>query len=99
MDRHGYYLFTFLLENDIPREAFKKAIKAEGVPIQLEYPAIHTLEFIKKKKLGIGEFPVSDHLADRSVWLYHNALLGTEEEVSLIAKAIEKVVENRNELI
>jgi len=98
LGRHGHYLFTFLLENDIPREPFNKAIEAEGVPIQLEYPAVHTLEFIKKKKLGEGEFPVSEHIANRSVWLYHHALLGTEEEVSLIAEAIKKVIEHKNEL-
>lgn len=98
LGRHGYYLFTFNLEDDIPREVFKNAIRAEGVPVELEYPAVHTLEFIKKMNLGTGEFPVSDHLAERSVWLCHNALLGTEEEVSSIAMAVEKVIENKNVL-
>ncbi len=98
MGRHGHYLFTFILEADIPREIFRKAIKAEGVPVQLEYPAVHTLECIKKKNLSGGKFPVSKKLADRSIWLYHHALLGDEDHVSLIAEAIKKIIANKNEL-
>lgn len=96
--RHGHYLFTFILEADIPREIFKKAVSAEGVLVQLEYPAIHTLEFIKKSGMDKGQFPVSDLLAARSVWLYHQILLADEKEVSFIAKAILKVIENKDEL-
>lgn len=98
MGRHGYYLFTFILEADIPREIFKRAIKAEGVPIQLEYPAVHTLECIKKKDMDGGNFPVSTKLADRSIWLYHEALLGDENQVAQIAEAIKKVFENKDSL-
>lgn len=96
--RHGHYLFTFILEADIPREIFKKALAAEGVLVQLEYPAVHTLEFMKKSGMNKGEFPVSDLLAARSVWLCHQMLLAGEKEVSLIAEAIHKVIENKNEL-
>jgi 3-amino-5-hydroxybenzoate synthase len=96
--RHGHYLFTFLLEAGVDREAFKKALTAEGVPLQREYPAVHTLAFIRARGLGNGSFPVSDALARNSVWMYHHPLLGSEEDVALIAKAIKKVLANKKEL-
>lgn len=98
MERHGYYLFIFILEADIPKEKFKKALEAEGVPVQLEYPGIHILEFIRKKKSVKGEFPVSERLYNRSVWLYHHPLLSDEDTVSQIAEAIKKIIDNKNEL-
>ncbi len=98
VERHGHYLFTFVLEADVPREKFKAALKAEGVPVQLEYPAIHTLEFMKKAGMDRGTFPVADLLAQRSVWLYHEALLGTEEQIHQIADAVRKILENRRDL-
>jgi len=98
MDRHGYYLFTFILDADIPRRAFNEAVKAEGVPIQVEYPAVHSIECIRKKNMSGGSFPVSDRVAERSVWLYHEALLGDEESVHLIAEAIGKVIQHKHEL-
>jgi dTDP-4-amino-4,6-dideoxygalactose transaminase len=98
MGRHGYYLFTFIIEADISRSMFRKALTAEGVPTQLEYPALHTLEFIKKKGMDAGHFPESTKLADRSIWLYHEALLGDENQVAQIAEAVEKIIHNKNEL-
>jgi len=96
--RHGFYLFTFLLDEDIPRDAFKKAIEAEGVPIQEEYPTIHSLEFMRARGYGEQSFPVSSRIANHSVWLYHRALLGSREDTGRIAEAVEKVVRHKAEL-
>jgi dTDP-4-amino-4,6-dideoxygalactose transaminase len=96
--RHGHYLYLFTLENGIPREPFKKALQAEGVPVQLEYPALHTLECIRTRGLGEGSFPHADRAALRSVWLYHHALLGGEEQTALIAQAVKKVLDHKDEL-
>lgn len=98
LGRHGYYLFTFILENEIPRDKFKEALRAEGVPVQLEYPAIHNLECVRKKNLHRGDYHVSEKVAKRSIWLYHHALLGGEEDIFLISEAVKKVIVNKNEL-
>jgi dTDP-4-amino-4,6-dideoxygalactose transaminase len=92
LTRHGYYLYTFILEADIPRKAFKEALAAEGCLVQLEYPAIHTLPFMEPYVNKNAEFPVSALLGDRSVWFYHNALLGTEKQIEQTAKAVRKVI-------
>ena len=98
MQRHGYYLYTFVLEEDVPRDEFTRALSAEGVPVQLEYPALHMLECLKKKGLTAGSFPVSQQLAQRSVWLLHHALLGDEKQTTLIADAIRKVLDHKDDL-
>jgi len=98
LTRHGYYLFTFVLEAEVPRAAFKRALVAEGVPVQLEYPAVHTLEFIRKMGADAGKFPTSTRLASRSVWLCHNCLLADEAQIRLIAEAVSKVLANQGEL-
>lgn len=96
--RHGHYLYIFTLQDDVPRDPFKKALEAEGVPVQLEYPALHTLECIRTRGLGEGAFPNADRAARRSVWLYHHALLGSEEQTALIAQAVKKVLDHKDEL-
>jgi dTDP-4-amino-4,6-dideoxygalactose transaminase len=90
--RHGYYLFTFILDADVPRDAFRTALAAEGVPVQSEYTALHTHEYIRKAGMDKGDFPVSDRLASRSIWLFHNCLLAEKEQVALIAGAVKKVL-------
>jgi 3-amino-5-hydroxybenzoate synthase len=96
LDRHGHYLFTFILEADVPRESFKKALTAEGCLVELEYPALHSLEFMKPYIDPLREYPVSTLLADRGICLYHRSLLGTTEQTEQIAKAIEKVLKQIN---
>jgi 3-amino-5-hydroxybenzoate synthase len=92
LEIHGHYLFTFMLDEHYDRATFKKALKAEGVLVQLEYPAIHTLDFMKPYVGPHDSFPVSTKLADHSVWMYHNALLGTKDQIHQIAEAVRKVL-------
>jgi dTDP-4-amino-4,6-dideoxygalactose transaminase len=98
VDRHGHYLFIFRLADDIPRTAFRMALEAEGVPTQLEYPAIHSLDFVRKIGLGAEVFPHSSAVARTSVWLYHHALLGDRGDMELIAAAVKKVIQHKEEL-
>ncbi len=98
VDRHGHYLFIFTLAEGIPRNAFRAALEAEGVPTQLEYPAIHSLEFVRKMRLGADAYPNSSAAAGRSVWLYHRALLGERGDMESIAAAIRKVLQHKDEL-
>jgi len=94
LEVHGHYLFTFMLDERYDRATFKKALKAEGFLVQLEYPAIHTLDFMKPYVKEGDVFPVSTKLADHSIWMYHNALLGTREQVYQMAEAVQKVLKH-----
>ena len=75
------------------------ALQAEGVPVENQYPALHMVECLKKRGLTEGNFPVSQELADRSVWIFHHALLADDDQIALIATAIEKVLDQRDELV
>ncbi len=98
LETHGHYLFTFILEDDIPRESCKKALQAEGCLIQLEYPAIHSLDFMKPYIDSTRKFPVSTLLEQKSIWFYHNALLGTKDQVVQTAEAVNKVLASKSKL-
>ena len=82
VQRNGHYLYIFVLEEDVPRDRFREALGAEGVPVESEYPAIHALQFIQARGLGTGSFPASDEVAARSVWLCHHGLLGSEDDIA-----------------
>ena len=98
LEIHGHYLYTFLLDDGVNRDAFKKALKAEGFLAQLEYPAIHTLDFMRPYVAKGATFPNSTRLANHSVWMYHNGLLGTEEQIHQIAEAVGKVMSAKDSL-
>ena len=99
LGRHGHYLYPFVLEADIPHAAFTRALQAEGVPVENQYPALHMVECLKKRGLTEGNFPVSQELADRSIWIFHHALLADDDQIALIATAIEKVLDQRDKLV
>ena len=98
LGRHGHYLFPFVLEADVPRGAFKRALRAEGVPVEDQYPALHEVACLRHRGLTEGEFPASRELSERSVWIFHHALLAGEGQVCLIADAVSKVLDHRREL-
>lgn len=97
--RHGFYLFILQVhDTSIDRDAFKAALHAEGVPTELHYPPIHTLEFMRTHGLVEGSFPGSTYVADRSIWIYHRVLLGERQDLQRIAEAVDKVMRNREQL-
>ncbi len=98
LGRHGHYLYPFVLEADVPRDAFKKALKAEGVPVEDQYPALHTIECLRKSGVTDGAFPVASEIADRSVWIFHHALMAEDAQIDRIAAAVEKVLAARADL-
>ncbi len=99
LGRHGHYLYPFVLEAGVPRDAFKRALRAEGVPVEDPYPALHEVACLRHRGLTEGEFPVSTELSERSVWIFHHALLAVEGQVCRIADAVGKVLDHRGELV
>ncbi len=54
VDMQGLYVYPFLYDSDyfegLSRESFSRALVAEGIPIELSYPALHEIEVIKKRQ-------------------------------------------------
>ena len=100
VNRHGFYLFIFQIDGQgVPRDAIREALDAEGVPTELHYPPVHSLEFMRRRGLSAGSFPASDTIADRAIWVYHRVLLAERKDVELIAAAVEKVMRNKEQLM
>jgi len=98
---------------DVPTERFIEAFNAEGIPTQASYPPLHDLDIFKsgeyRKRLSGGqdksehafmqaEFPNTLKGAWETVWLPQPVLLGTQEDMTLVVEAIQKIQANAGQL-
>jgi len=98
---------------DVPTERFIEAFNAEGIPTQASYPPLHDLDVFKsgeyRKRLCGGQdksehafmqagFPNTLKGAWETVWLPQPVLLGTQEDMTLVVEAIQKIQANARHL-
>lgn len=104
---HGWHLFVFRLPGiggAARRDAFCRALAAEGVPCSSGYPGLHRNAALRKEIAGLTArlglpyaepcVPVADQLATNTLWLPQPVLLGSEHDTRDIATAITKVLAN-----
>ncbi|WP_020576431.1 DegT/DnrJ/EryC1/StrS family aminotransferase [Actinopolymorpha alba] len=102
---HGWHLFIMRVPElgvTDRRDAFVRALAAEGIPCSSGYVGLHRNAALREeiatliKRLDLDytdpEVPVADRVASDTVWLPQPVLLGTEEDVRDIATAITKVL-------
>ncbi|MGH3491005.1 MAG: DegT/DnrJ/EryC1/StrS family aminotransferase [Actinopolymorphaceae bacterium] len=101
---HGRHLFVFRLPGvgAERRDAFVKALAAEGIPCSGGYQGLHRTSALRAEIASITgrlgqpypepKLPVTELLASDTVWLPQPVLLGTEEDIHDVATAIEKVL-------
>jgi dTDP-4-amino-4,6-dideoxygalactose transaminase len=99
---HPRHLYIFRIKDkDIPKERFIKALNAEGIPALPGYgfPLYKNPAFLGK---GMDYSKVynenSEAACKEVVWILHNALLGTEEDMLDIVNAVKKIMANKDEL-
>lgn len=103
VNRHAYHMYMFRIESglnrSIPKEDLIQKINAEGIPVLSGYHSLNENEAVKNEtKKWIGEdriyhCPVSERVsANEVVWLQQSVLLGDEEDMNDIAKALNKVM-------
>jgi dTDP-4-amino-4,6-dideoxygalactose transaminase len=108
---HGWHLYLFRvpgLGGAEKRDAFARALTAEGVPCATGYNGLHRNDALRQEATALAErlgqpypepeVPVTDQLVTDSVWLPQNTLLGTEEDTRAIADAIAKVLRHADSL-
>jgi dTDP-4-amino-4,6-dideoxygalactose transaminase len=98
---------------DVPTARFIEAFNAEGIPTQASYPPLHDLDVFKsgeyRKRLSGGQdksehafmqagFPNTLKGAWETVWLPQPVLLGTQEDMTLVVEAIQKIHANAGQL-
>ncbi len=108
--RHGrrsFHFYAFRIDQeklDITREAFLRALSAEGVPGMGGWQSLDRNPLFTGKDGGAGvpsrggPCPVSDQVTRDCVWITHTVLLAPASAMRAIVRAAAKVVERRAEL-
>lgn len=94
------------------RDQIRHALLAEGIPLTTSYPPLHRLEMFKdrkslaprlrgkvtKIKYNDQKFPVTDRLADNTLWFTTSVLMGSKADCQTVLDAIVKISENAGEV-
>jgi dTDP-4-amino-4,6-dideoxygalactose transaminase len=103
--RHANHLYMFRLDKNITGKVekadFIKKVNAEGIPLSPGYvPLNRNTAIIERIKKLAGEerlytCPVAEQASEKEIlWLGQNVLLGTEEDMFDIARALQKVIDS-----
>ena len=99
--------------DDLPREKILAALQAEGIPCGGGYSfplydnrlfsSVDITSKVSSNRIDFSKYRRSCPVAEKAcreeaIWLTHNLFLGSEDDVLDIARAFEKVYENRGEL-
>lgn len=98
----------------VSTEKFIQAFNAEGIPTQASYPPVRKLDVFQnnefRKRLDPDhaceefpflqtEFPVTDDVAENTVWMVHRTLLGSADDTAEIVAVIKKIQNHSRELL
>jgi 3-amino-5-hydroxybenzoate synthase len=90
------------------RDQIRHALLAEGMSLTTAYPPLHRLEMFKdraslaprlrgkvtKIRYNKQKFPVTDHLAENTLWFNTNVLMGDRSDAKSVLEAIGKIANN-----
>jgi 3-amino-5-hydroxybenzoate synthase len=96
----------------VSRDQLRTALLAEGLPVTTGYPPMHRLEMFADPdglaprirdrapypNYAAQQFPVTDKLADTTIWLKTSALMGSESDTRDVIDAFAKAHEHAEEL-
>ena len=102
-----HYMYMFYYDpnyfNGVSRKDFVDYLIAEGVPAFICFPVLSDTTFFKNndfygrinvyKQSPLNDISNAKNIASNVVWLPHFTLLGDEQDISEIAKAIKKIQE------
>jgi dTDP-4-amino-4,6-dideoxygalactose transaminase len=111
----GYYCYVVRIDArafGASREAVRKALEAEGIPLTMSYPTVHGLAafgaadgFAPRIRDRAGwpdyaalDLPSSRAAADETLWFRHQLLMGTREDAACLVEALDKIQRNLGEL-
>lgn len=108
-----HYMYMFIYDQDsfsgMSRNDFVNCLNAEGIPAYRCYPVVTETTFFMKKEFR-GRIDASQlnlnhslknakFISDHAVWLPHNVLLGDEQDMAEIKKAILKIQDMNFKLV
>lgn len=89
--RNSRHLLMVDLGADIERRWVAEALAAEGVPVDLGYPSLATIDAVASQSRVVPT-PGLDARAGRVVWLRQHMLMGGETDAASAATAFERVL-------
>lgn len=110
--RHTHHLYMFKFKKKYFKNASKtrfiKALNAEGIPAGYGYIELNKQPILKTDQIkriltrnidySSLKLPEAEKACRETVWIPQNVLLGKEEDMEVIAKAIIKIQNNCSEL-
>jgi perosamine synthetase len=119
--RSAYHLYPFRYKkeyfDDLPREKFIAALKAEGISCSggygqqyfdglIEeaissrgYKRLFSEQRLNRYREELHNLPDNDQLTREAVWFYQKMLLADRKDMDDIINAIQKIYENRKQLL
>jgi dTDP-4-amino-4,6-dideoxygalactose transaminase len=111
----GYYCYVVHLDEKVygaSREAVRKALEAEGLPLTMSYPTVHGLDafgdangFAPRLRDRTGwpdyasiELPNARAAAEETLWFRHALLMGTRDDAACLLEALDKIQRHVAEL-
>jgi dTDP-4-amino-4,6-dideoxygalactose transaminase len=101
--RHSYYLYLVRLKIErlpsLTKQSFVRALNAEGIPCSDGYP--HPLfknRVFNDHKHVVADCPEAERMCADTLWLSHEVMLSSPQDLSDVAVAFEKVMENADRL-
>lgn len=90
----AYYKFAAWYERDafqqLPREVFCAAMRAEGFAFWPGFPGLHRTHSSRRYRT-LGPLENATRASEQLVVLHHPILLGSDEDMDLVAQAVRKV--------
>jgi dTDP-4-amino-4,6-dideoxygalactose transaminase len=94
------------------RDVLREALIAEGISLTMAYPPLTRLDVFAdpdgfaprlRNRKGMQDFPslhlpVSDLLADTTLWFTTSVLMGSENDARDVVRAMEKIHTHRDEI-
>jgi dTDP-4-amino-4,6-dideoxygalactose transaminase len=114
--QHGYHLFISRYDrgafNNLPRETFLAALRAEGIPCAPGYNPLYRMNAIKDGIQRLKQFCGTTHPAamlpdcpvteracfEEGVWFGQSMLLGSKADMDDIVEAILKIKQSSSQL-
>jgi dTDP-4-amino-4,6-dideoxygalactose transaminase len=111
----GYYCYVVRLDEGIfgaSREAVRKALEAEGIPLTMSYPTVHGLDAFGKADgfaprvrdrgrwpdYAALDLPAARAAATETLWFRHQLLMGTRDDAACLVEALDKIQRHVAEL-
>ena len=111
----GYYCYVVRIDEaefGAGRDAIKKALEAEGIPMTASYPTLHTLDAFEATE-GFAprhrdrsrwprypalDLPVASKTAATTLWIKHQVLMGSRDDAACLVEALAKIRANAHEV-